>query len=372
MTYSPLPRLTSVPSRLAARIKVLPEDFEVEEVPAYAPSGAGEHLYLFLEKRDVPAEQLLRHIGRSLGIPTGEIGCAGLKDRRAVTRQWISVPAKLADRISTIETEQIRVLEQRLHGNKLRTGHLQGNRFRILVRPRTGSESVAAASLTLQPLQSAVEQIQRQGFANYYGDQRFGRQGETLQLGLDLLTGRQTPKSIPYSRRRFLLKLAVSAVQSDLFNQVLADRIRQGCATTVLSGDVMEVAASGGKFVVEDVAAEQVRCDSGETAITGPLFGPKMKAPQADAAALENRVLQAAELTVENFTGFGDLLSGTRRRLLIRPQDLTVTEEPDGLRFQFTLPAGVYATTLLDEIFELQDGPVTAAAEPDAASEESE
>lgn len=360
-----LPRmLQTSPVRLSGDCKARPEDFQVEELPAYLPSGEGEHLYLWIEKQDVAAEQLLKHLARSLNISSGDIGCAGLKDKRAVTRQWISVPAKVAELVPSITTDRIRVLDQKLHGNKLRTGHLAGNRFSILVSQLqqvtdAGTSQPITPELAMEAIAEPCSRLPTHGFANYFGDQRFGRNLETLTLGYDLLAGRATPRDIPYSRRKFLLKLALSAVQSDLFNQALTDRIRDQLATTVLAGDVMELVASGGKFLAEDVPSEQARADAGETAITGPIYGVKMKTPAGVPAEREALILERSSISVESMQAFPDLLSGTRRRYLIRPSDFRVTAETEGLRFEFTLPPGVYATTLLQELVELTSGQVS-------------
>ncbi|HUQ71184.1 MAG TPA: tRNA pseudouridine(13) synthase TruD [Planctomycetaceae bacterium] len=339
--------------RLTGRIKCEPEDFVVEELPAYLPSGEGEHLFLWLEKRDVPAEQLLRHVARALEVDQRDIGAAGMKDRRGVTRQWVSVPARAHERVGDIDTDRIRVLSQVRHGNKLRTGHLTGNRFSILVRDVASTDGPIESAEVVAQLAPLVDDIRQFGFANFFGDQRFGREGETLQLGLDLLAGRKTPRDIPYSRRRFLLKLSLSAVQSDLFNQALTRRIADGLLHTVLAGDVMEVVASGGKFTAEDAAVEQPRRDAGETAITGPLFGPKMRLPTGAVAEREQQLLEQSGLTMDSFRAFPDLLSGTRRPYAIRPGELSLKADPDGVRLDFTLPPGVYATTLLGALFDL-------------------
>lgn len=343
--------------RYSGRLKTEPEDFVVEELPAYQPCGTGEHLYLWIEKRDVAAEGLLKHIARTLDIDSRDIGSAGMKDRRAITRQWVSVPAKVEERVGAIDTDQIRVLSQAKHGNKLRTGHLTGNRFSILVRDVKTAEGPAAITDVVADLAGDVESLRQQGFPNFFGDQRFGREGETLQLGRDLLAGRKTPRDIPYSRRRFLLKLSLSAVQSDLFNQALMERIADGVLHTVLLGDVMEVAASGGKFVVEDVATEQARMTAGETTITGPLFGPKMKSPTGVVAERERQLLDRIGLVPEAFANFGDLLSGSRRPYVIRPINLTMAADPLGVRLAFALPSGVYATTLLAQLFRIEHEP---------------
>src|SRR5215831_12669589 len=131
---APLPLVTADLPGIGGRIKSAPEDFEVEEVPAYQPSGKGDFLYLWIEKRDMGAEYFLRQVARRLGISPGEVGSAGLKDRRAVTRQMISVPASVEERLRDLEGDGIRVLRVSRHGNKIRAGHLHGNRFQIMVR----------------------------------------------------------------------------------------------------------------------------------------------------------------------------------------------------------------------------------------------
>lgn len=365
--------MVSLPSRtpagLSGLLKAVPEDFVVEEIPAYEPCGEGEHLFLWVEKRDLPAEQLVKHLSRQLDVPARDIGVAGMKDRRAVTRQWVSVPAKCHERVALVESPPIRVLKAVRHANKLRTGHLRGNRFDIRLREVHGVDpSQSVADFATQTAQT----IAALGFPNYYGEQRFGRDNETWQLGLDLLTRRQTPRDIPYARRRFLLKLALSAVQSELFNQTLAARMHEGLLDTVLQGDVMEVVASGGKFVVEDAAADQARFDAYEVVTTGPMFGPKMRQPTHAPAVREAAILAEAGLTAESFHGFGDELSGTRRPYVIRPGDLQChMEDSTTLRLQFTLPAGVYATTLLREWGRFEppnfSRPVDEKAETEAA-----
>jgi tRNA pseudouridine13 synthase len=335
------PFLTATLAGIGGCLKEQPEDFVVEELPVYRPSSSGEHLFLWVEKTDVSGMDLVRHIGRALGVSPRDIGTAGVKDRRAVTRQFVSVPARAEERVGRIETDRIRVLSSARHGNKLRTGHLAGNRFSVLVR---GVD--AGAAERARPIAEAVS---RHGFPNYYGEQRFGRDNETLELGLELLRGSKRPGEIPFARRAFLLRMALSAVQSALFNDVLAERLRDGLFSTVLAGDVMQMTNSGGPFVVSDAAVEQRRFDARETVLTGPMFGPQMKSPDGEPAAREARVLAAWELAPEDFSRFPKLTAGTRRPFVVWPDELRVASEPEGLRFEFSLPSGVYATTLLRE-----------------------
>jgi tRNA pseudouridine13 synthase len=346
MNFDPLappPLLTRDLPGIGGRIKTLPEDFEVEEVPAYEPSGSGEYLYLWIEKRGLGAEFFVRQVARRLGISVGEVGTAGLKDRRAVARQMVSVPDVGPERLAQLEGDGIRLLQVSRHGNKLKPGHLRGNRFRILVR-----DVVPEASERLPPL---LDLLRQHGLPNYYGPQRFGRDGETLQLGLALLrdsgpsTGRRQKIRSP-----FLRKLALSAAQSALFNHYLGRRLADGLLRQVLAGDVMAKRPFGGLFVVKDLPREQARFDARETVHTGPIFGRKTFAAAEDAAAREAAALADAELTPAAFTSFGKLLQGTRRLNLVYLEDLNAAIEPDGIRLTFTLPAGSYATVLLQEL----------------------
>src|SRR5262245_25557226 len=161
------PLVTADLPGIGGRVKTEVEDFDVEEVPAYEPSGAGEFLYLWVEKRDMGAEYFTRLVAKRLGIVAGEVGSAGLKDRRAVTRQWISVPTAVESRLADLEGDGIRVLRVSRHTNKLRPGHLHGNRFSIVIR------DVPPEAATALP--AIVARLQERGLPNYYGTQRFGR-----------------------------------------------------------------------------------------------------------------------------------------------------------------------------------------------------
>lgn len=337
----PLPLLTKHLPGTGGICKERPEDFVVEELAAYLPEGHGDYVFLRIEKRELSAEQLTSHLARCLKIAHQDVGMAGMKDRQAVTRQWVSVPARCEPLLPTFQHEQIRILESSRHPNKLRTGHLRGNRFSILLR-RVEPDALARAD-------AIAAHLRRFGFPNYFGEQRFGRDDETLDLGFELLHGTTHPGRIPRARRKFLLRLALSAVQSHLFNQALAARLTGGTLHKVFPGDAMQVVASGGPFVVEDAAREQARFDAGEIMIAGPIFGPKMKRSAGEIAVREAELLAAAGFTLEAFEKFSNLTPGTRRAYLVRPDDLRVAVERDGLRLEFTLPSGSYATVVLRE-----------------------
>jgi tRNA pseudouridine13 synthase len=333
------PLLTSDLPGIEGKIKTIPEDFEVEEIPAYEPSGRGDFLYLWIEKRDLGAEFFTRQVARRLDVAVGEVGAAGLKDRHAITRQMVSVPASAETRLPQLEGDGIKVLRVTRHSNKLRPGHLHGNRFRILIRDSSGPN---AAASTLQIADAICERLRQHGLPNYYGPQRFGHDGETLRTGLALLRGEKTP-----IRNPFLKKLALSAAQSGLFNHSLSLRFQDGLLRRVLTGDVMCKIPLGGMFVAVDVEAEQKRFDAREIVTAGPIFGRKTFAAAQEAAEREQATLRAFGLTEASFHGFGKLMQGTRRHNSVYIEDLAADAEPEGLRLTFTLPAGSFASVLL-------------------------
>ncbi len=340
MTFDPLaapPFWTADLPGIGGRLKAQPEDFEVEEIPAYPPSGSGEFLYLWVEKRAMGAEYFVRQVARRLGLPPTEVGTAGLKDRHAVTRQMVSVPATVEARLPHLEGEGIRVLKVERHSNKLKMGHLHGNRFRILIR-----DPLAEAA---EHLPALLERLRATGQPNFYGSQRFGREGETVLLGLALMRGERTVRPNP-----FLRKLALSAVQSALFNYYLTRRIEDGLLRQVLPGDVMARWPFGGMFVAHDLSTEQQRFEAREIVSAGPIYGRKHFPAEGEALAREERVLQEAGVVPTVFNAFGKLMQGTRRHNLIYLDDLSAEVEPEGVRFTFTLPSGSYATVVLREI----------------------
>ncbi len=345
MDLDPLvpPLLTADLPGIGGRIKTAPEDFEVEEIPAYEPSGQGEFLYLWIEKRGMGAEYFTRQVARRLEIPVAEVGTAGMKDRHAVTRQMVSVPASAEPRLPQLEGDGIRVLRVGRHGNKLKPGHLHGNRFRILIRNIDPDTSARLPAL--------LDRLRQNGLPNFYGSQRFGRDGETLALGMKLLREGGGVRASP-----FLRKLALSAAQSALFNLYLARRMRDGLLRRVLPGDVMAKWPFGGMFLARDVTVEQERFDRREIVSAGPMFGRKTYPSADEAERREAATLAEAGLSRDSFHGFGKLMQGTRRHNLVYVDDLAATPEAEGVRCSFTLPAGSYATVLLRELTRSEDG----------------
>lgn len=341
-----VPFLTNDVPGCGGAFKATPEDFEVEEVPAYEPNGLpdGEHAYLWIEKRGRSTNEVAKLIARHVGIGEREVSWAGLKDRNAVTRQWLSLPWKAAQKLEGFALPGVTVLKTSRHRNKLKTGHLRGNRFTLVVR---GVSDAGAAK-------ASFERLGVLGVPNAFGAQRFGAKGDNAERGKQILLagGRH--------RDRFERKLFLSAFQSQLFNEVLALRMTRGLFSTVLSGDVLKKQETGGEFVCTEPAVDQPRADAFEVSPTGPMFGPEMRAPQHDAAALEAEVLAQSGVTAKTFEAGGDETRGTRRLVRIRLGEPSLEVlEPSVVRLRFSLPAGSYATVVLAEL--LKDS--TAAAD---------
>jgi tRNA pseudouridine13 synthase len=319
------------------------DTFVVEEVPAYVPSGQGEHTYLWIEKTDLTTFEAVRRIARACDVDARDVGYAGMKDRHATTRQWLSIPRLDPERALALAVDGVRVLDARRHGNKLRTGHLHGNRFEVVL---TG-----AADGDERVLGERLQTLARDGLANRYGDQRFGATGENAAQGLAILRGERRERD--QRKRRLLL----SAAQSAVFNRYLELRAAGGDARElrrVRAGDVLQKTASGGSFVCTDVAIDQARVDAGEIVPTGPMPGTRVMDPPPDSEAgqLEQRALDACGATRDDFARAGRDLPGARRPVIVNLElgAPAIIAEParSALRVRFGLPAGSYATVAID------------------------
>ncbi len=173
------PYLTSHISGIGGTIKGTPEDFMVEEIPAYLPCGSGEHCYLTIEKRGITTLEAIRRISNGLKFPERDIGYAGMKDAVGTTRQTISVQNVSPEKALALEIDGVRIISANRHANKIKLGHLKGNSFRIVVRGVTECTEALIASV--------LEILQKRGVPNYFGPQRYGAQGNSHLIGAALL-----------------------------------------------------------------------------------------------------------------------------------------------------------------------------------------
>ena len=320
---------------IEAQIGPTPEDFVVDEIPLYPQSGAGEHVYVRVEKRGYTTPAMVRAVTRAAGIDERDLGYAGLKDKHAVTRQWLSLPSKARSPAEWQLPEGITVLEHTRHSNKLRTGHLLGNRFRItLVTQDLGA---------LEKAEPLAQRLREQGLYNYFGGQRFGRRGDGLRQALVWLREGAKLHGLP----RFLTKLYPSVIQAEVFNRYFSARRALGL-DHLLPGEVVRLDQAGAMFAVEDVPRESPRLTSGDIHLTGPIFGPKARPTSAEAAALEQTIIDELGLGADAREKLARLAPGTRRDLIAPLTDLTLTWTGVGrLEVAFALPSGCYATEVI-------------------------
>ena len=301
-------------SGASATLKALNEDFIVTELPLQLPSGEGEHIWLDIEKNGANTAFVAQQLADAAGVQERDVGYAGLKDRYAITRQWFSIylPKGETPDLTPLQHPEFKVLSQTRHVKKLRPGDLQGNAFRIVLRDVSGERDAIEANLRA---------VAAQGVPNYFGAQRFGFDGGNVEQGRAMLA-REIRVRNPKKKGIYL-----SAVRSFVFNEVLALRIQQGLWGQALPGDVMDEAGRP----------------------TGPLWGRGRVISTDEAQALENGVAARHAVLCDGMEHAG--LDQDRRALVAWPADLSWTWlHADQLLLTFALPAGNYATSVLNEI----------------------
>ncbi len=393
--------LTSAFAGTGGQLKLGAEDFQVEEIPLYLPCGSGEHLYLRLQKTGLSTHELLFQLARFFKIKERELGYAGLKDARAKTIQTVSVPGIKPADAEQLAIPGVTLLDATAHGNKLRLGHLAGNRFRIRIRG-TGPDALQLAEQSLAVLQDI-------GVPNLFGEQRYGILGNTAELGrallrrdyqqvIALIIGK--PEQITNDRwreaatrfehqdltgaaqilpgrmrdeRRMLqqlaagqtaeqvvlalpgkrLRLYLSACQSELFDRLVTMRLQS--LEQLWPGDWAYKHANGACFRVEDPSVEQPRADAFEISATAPLFGHKVQLASGQAGLLEESLLDKEGLKTSVFKlGKGLTMAGERRPLRVPLHETSLEQQEDGLLLGFALPRGSYATSVLREIIKVE------------------
>lgn len=344
-----------------ARIRTEPEDFQVDELPAYEPGGAGEHLYVTFRKRGLDTLEAVRRIASALGVSSRDAGTAGLKDRHAVTTQTASFPFPLARELPAIASlggEGLEVLSAKRHNNKLRTGHLRGNRFRLVLR--------GLPSEQVEPLCEALRHLGETGLPNRYGVQRFGRGGDNAEQAVSWMSGRSKP---PRDQR--VRRLQFSALQSMLFNKLLDARVQDGTWDKALVGDLVMRADSGRTSLCTDPSAIEEAVRRGELSASGPMFGARMTWPEGAPGELERRILQEGVEDPALFDKHRNLGEGARRALRLVPAQLTAAplrDLPGSLLVEFVLPKGAYATSVLEAVCVVEDATRAAATAARAES----
>lgn len=319
---------------LSARIRCSPEDFVVDERLGFEPEGEGEHLFLRVEKRGANTAWVAGELARWAGVPAHAVGYAGLKDRHALTRQTFSVhlPGKPApERLP--EHPEYRLLEIARHRRKLPRGALSGNRFEITLREVRGERA---------PIEARLAEIARRGVPNWFGEQRFGRDGGNLDQARALFAGRRM--------RREQASMLVSAVRSAAFNAVLAARVEAALWDTPVEGEVFMLDGARSVFGPEPLDAQLLRrCAEGDLHPTAAMWGAGPLRSQQQSLAFDQCARSIGEELIAGLEAAG--LRQERRACRLRPVGLAWDWPEDAaLRLRFELGPGAYATAVLHEL----------------------
>ena len=408
---TPVEYVTADVPGIGGVLKQRPEDFLVEEIPLYEPCGEGEHFYLFVQKREMTTLELVGKIAKHFGVTRRAVGYAGLKDKHAITRQLLSIhlPGRKLDEFPLFEHGLAVVLWADLHTNKLRRGHLKGNRFSIRVRGVDGTGAVEAKRV--------LDRLETIGVANRIGEQRFGilknnhliggailegdhRRATDLLVGpnaiytdnhaesrglyadgryadaarllpggmraeravLNALARGSTPEQAVRAIDTSVLSFFFSAFQSAAFNDVLDRRISAGTLGELHPGDVAFLHGNRAQFDVDEHVAGDPgtagRLASFEISPSGPMWGAEMKRARGDTDKIEIEALAALGVHTEQLDAFASRsvtsMQGDRRPLrvpLIDPEvEGGIDEHGHYVRCAFELPRGSFATVAMDEV----------------------
>ncbi|HEX6929751.1 MAG TPA: tRNA pseudouridine(13) synthase TruD [Gammaproteobacteria bacterium] len=315
---------------LAGVLRTRPADFFVEEQLGFAPDGDGPHRMLWIEKTGANTEWVARQLARLARCRPMDVGFSGMKDRHAVTRQWFSVPAPKEDiDWQAVDIDGVRVLEAHAHRRKLRRGAHRANRFVLTVRDVSGGDD----------LDARVAQVRAQGVPNYFGPQRFGREGDNVARAVDGARG----------------GIYLSAARSFLFNAVLAGRVTRGDWNRLLPGEAVQLDGSGSFFIANDIDATLLRrLDEFDIHPGGPLWGKGDTPSLQDAAALENDIANGLPEIRELLEKSG--MRQERRALRLGVRELTVERVNEQiLVISFELSPGAFATSVLRELINVTD-----------------
>ena len=362
-TFKPLYALTHAP--IEAYFSKNSDDFVVREIPLYEFSGDGEHLIVEISKKDMTTQEALHVLSEVTGAKMRDFGYAGLKDKQGMTTQFISMPRKFESNLANFSHEKMKILSLNVHKNKLRIGHLKGNSFFIRLKKVLPSNA--------KKLEQAFVSIDKMGYANYFGYQRFGKFGDNAETGLELLkNGTINGKK---SKNVKLNDFLISAYQSDLFNRWLSKRVEisrfaqdfslgelaqiypyldnailknlksQKRFFKLMEGEVLGHYPHGKCFLCEDLDAEGARFDARDITSCGLIAGAKAYEAQGAARAVEDQVFaQANEYKAK--------MTGSRRFAWCYLEDTSYkyNEEKAHFTINFTLQKGSYATVVLEEI----------------------
>ena len=323
-------------AQCSGQIKQYAEDFRVVEQLGFTPGGSGEHLFLFIQKNGLTTQQLITQIAEQLGVSARQIGYAGLKDKQAVTRQWLSIQLPGCKQTPEIKPdEHFQVLESDWHDKKLRVGAHRSNRFEVVIRNVSG---------LCENLPGRVSQIEKHGFANYFGEQRFGAQQDNVAQALKVLNNRHKSKRLNRNKKGLYL----SALRSELFNRILSRRISLGHWTDPLDGDVCLLA--GTQSVFSEPLSDEIRRRYAEFDLHSgiSLYGIGESRLSGQALAIEKELIDTQPAICETLLNEKIKRSFRANRAIARDLKIDYSAHNKEIRCQVELDKGVYLTTLLN------------------------
>lgn len=336
-----LPYVTRDFPGIGGKIKQRPDHFIVEEIPLYEPEGKGEHLFVNITKENKTTREIQLELAELFKLKPHNIGRAGLKDKDARTTQTFSILLQNYNKPTRELKEliekniEVTVNWMKYHGNKLRTGHLLGNKFIITI-----TELEVKKEEAYKVSRMISDQLHESGLPNFYGEQRTGKEGENIVLGWKILRGEE------WIKNKWLRRYLISSYQSYLCNRYLAMRFRKGLFLKMLPGDLAKKHDTGGLFWVDDPVNAQRRFNNREISYTAPMYGYKMTEAKNEAKKLEDEVIEAAGISNDQFRKHK--ITGTRRLGRILP-DITTEKSKKGIVLKFELPKGSFATIVLRE-----------------------
>ena len=332
------------PALFSGKIRSKNEDFIVEEIPSITPTGNGEHICLKIKKSGENTDWLARQLAKIAGVKRRDVSYAGMKDRHAVTTQWFSIyhPKPQSFNWQAGLPETVEILEETRHERKLRLGTLQGNQFQLIIR-----DCQLLNNNTHADIANRIEYIRQHGIPNYFGEQRFGRNFNNLQKAEDWFSGKFKPK------KRNLQSIFLSAARSWIFNQILSERVKQQTWNHAIAGDVFMLDGSKSWFIDDIDETITQRIQAQEIHPTGALWGKGKLASQADMRDIEEKIAKQYPILSEGLCQHK--LKQERRRLRLSCKDITAKWlDEHRLQLNFSLTAGAYATSVLQELMILE------------------
>ncbi len=321
-----------------AKFKQFPHDFVVIERLPFAADGEGPHWLVEIEKTDMNTLDLLDALSRHLKIPRRSVGYSGLKDRFAMTRQFVTVPANNLPEDTVRESADThwKVIGVTAHRRKLRVGSHRQNAFEITLRDIPDDDKIR------KDLELKLDQIDRTGAPNYFGPQRFGNDGANLRKATQFFDG---TRKLPRQQHRF----AVSAARSFVYNAVVARRVKDGTWNTLLDGEAVSLDGNSSWFDYAKLDDNfQTRLDEFDIHPSGPMWGTGKSPATGEARRVELDAIASLELYTKGLEQLG--LKQERRALRQRVSDLTWNFEDDTLTLGFALNKGCFATSVLREL----------------------